>query len=128
MNAYTEQFAASCGYIGTSPAMLNAFEEIRQSGICAARKMHHDRKKLVDSFKHHPMMLDGYLNQFRPSPFASLSEAVEFWRNEVEHQQTLREAGHWRFNGAKLRIAAERLIVARYFRMYGQRIWQRRAA
>lgn len=127
MNA-TEQFAASCGYVGKSPAMLKAFEDIRQSGIRYARKMHYDRVKLADGFVADPGSFWGYVNLFRVSPLLSTDEAIEFWTNEAENQRVLREAGHWRYDAAKLRIAAERVVIARYFRRFGARLWQRAAA
>lgn len=127
MNA-TEQFAASCGYVGNSPAMLKAFEDIRQSGIRDARKAHYDRVKQVDSFVADPGSFWGYVNLFRVSPLLSTDEAIEFWTIEAENQRVLREAGHWRYDAAKLRIAAERVVIARYFRRFGARLWQRAAA
>lgn len=128
MNAYTEQFAASCGYAGNSPAMLKAFEEIRQSGIRAARKAHYDRLKRVDGFVADPASFWGYINLFRVSPLLSTDEAIEFWSNEAENQRVLREAGHWRYDAGKLRVAAERVVMGRYFRRFGARLWQRAAA
>lgn len=127
MNAYTEQFAASCGYVGNSPAMLKAFEDIRQSGIRAARKAHYDRVKQVDGFVADPGSFWGYINQFRVSPLLTTDEAIEFWANEAENQRVLREAGHWRYDAAKLRIAAERVVISRYFRRFGAHLWQREA-
>jgi len=127
MNAYTQQFAASCGYIGNSPAMLQAFEDIRQSGIRAARKAHYERVTLVDGFVADPGSFWGYVNLFRVTPLLSTAEATEFWSNEAENQRVLREAGHWRYDAGKHRAAAEREVVARYFRRFGARLWQREA-
>lgn len=127
MNAYTQQFAASCGYIGNSPAMLQAFEDIRQSGIRAARKAHYERVKLVDDFIEEPGSFWGYVNEFRVTPLLSTTEAAEFWANEAENQRVLRVAGHWRYDAAKLRIAAERVVISRYFRRFGAHLWQRSA-
>ena len=127
MNTYTQQFAASYGYIGNHPATLAAFEDIRQSGIRAARKAHHDRVKLVDGFVADPASFWGYINQFRVSPLLTTDEAIEFWANEAENQRVLRAAGHWRYDAAKLRVAAERVVISRYFRRFGAHLWQRKS-
>ena len=127
MSIYTQQFAASCGYIGSSPAMLAAFEDIRQSGIRASRRAHYDRVKLVDGFVADPASFWGYINLFRVNPLLTTDEAIEFWSNEAENQRVLREAGHWRYDAAKLRIAAERVVIARYFRRFGAHLWQRKS-
>lgn len=127
MTSYTEQFAASCGYVGNSPAMLAAFEEIRQSGIRAARNAHFDRVKLVERLAKEPGSFWGYVNEFRVTPLLSTDEAAEFWANEAEKQRVLWASGHWRYDAAKLRIAAERVVIARYFRRFGAKLWQREA-
>lgn len=127
MNTYTQQFAAQCGYIGNSPAMLAAFEDIRQSGIRAARRDHYERVKLVDGFVADPASFWGYINLFRVNPLLATDEAIEFWANEAENQRVLRETGHWRYDAAKLRIAAERVVIARYFRRFGAHLRQREA-
>lgn len=127
MSIYTQQFAEQCGYIGNSPAMLAAFEDIRQSGIRAARKAHYERVKLVDGFVADPASFWGYINLFRVNPLLTTDEAIEFWANEAENQRILREAGHWRYDAAKLRIASERVVFARYFRRFGAHLWQRSA-
>lgn len=128
MNTYTQQFAAQCGYIGNSPAMLAAFEDIRQAGIREARRAHYERVKLADGFVADPASFWGYINLFRVNPLLTTDEAIDFWTNEVENQRVLREAGHWRYDAAKLRIAAERVVMGRYFRRFGARLWQRAAA
>lgn len=125
MGSYTRQFAASCGYLGDNPAMLDALEQIRQVGIRAARKAHYERVKLVDSFIDDPAAFWGYINLCRVTPLLTTDEAVEFWANEAENQRVLRDTRHWRFDPGKLRMAAERVVVARYFRRFGAHLWQR---
>lgn len=115
-------------YRGDSPAMLKAFEDIRQSGIRRAREFHFERAKLVEKFKADPGSFWGYINLFRVTPLYSTDEAIEFWSFEAENQRDLRALKSYRYDPGKLRMAAERVVMARFFRRYGARIWQRRAA
>lgn len=118
----TTAFAKSCGYTGRSPALLGAFEAIRQAGIAEARAAHFDRKRIVDEMKAEPGM---FFNAIRPS--LSTAEAIEDaqrfifgWRNLPTWRQELR--------AGELRRAKQTMVVARFFRRYGLRIWARRAA
>ncbi|MDI6026758.1 hypothetical protein QBK99_11205 [Corticibacterium sp. UT-5YL-CI-8] len=124
MNA-VQQFAKECGYPGNSPAMLAAFAAIKQSGIREARLAHHERKRLVEQFKAEPTLFWGYTNLFRGLPLLSTDEAIQFFSGVQAAQQKLRREGHWRFDPAKLNMASERIIVSRYFRRFGSRVWSR---
>jgi hypothetical protein len=115
-------FARQSGYTGKSPAMLGAFEAIRAAGIREARAAHLERKAVIDEMKAEPGM---FFNAIRPS--LSTAEAIEDaqrvifgWRNLPTWRQELR--------AGELRRAKQTLVVARFFRRYGLRIWARRAA
>lgn len=124
----TRQFAKESGYVGESPAMLAAFEAIRQSGIRRAREMHFERVKLVEQFKANPSLFWGYVNLFRPQPLLSTQEAIDFYRARHTEERALVAIRHWRADAGKVRMCGERLVISRYFRRYGERIWTRKAA
>jgi len=112
-----------------SPAMLKAFEDIRQYGIREARQHHFERKRLVDQFKANQVTLWGYLNLFRPQPLLSMDEAIRHYKAIVTFQRKLAADPVLRFSARRdlglHRMAAERVLVARYFRRFGQRVWKR---
>lgn len=117
-----EVFARQSGYTGSSPAMLAAFEDIRQSGIRQARAAHFDRKRVIDEMKATPAL---FFHAIRPS--LSTAEAIEdatrfiaFYRNMPTWRQENRA-------GDLLR-AKEKRLLGRYFRRFGLRIWAREAA
>lgn len=124
----TRDFAMQTGYTGDSPAMLAAMEQIRQSGIRRARDMHFERVKLLEQFKASPKLFWGYINLFRPTPILSTQEAVEFYRKRHAEERALVAMRHWRADPGKVRMCGERLVLSRYFRRYGGRVWTRRAA
>lgn len=124
----TRQFAAESGYTGDSPAMLAAFEAIRQSGIRRARDMHYERVKLVEQFKARPSLFWSYVNLFRPQPLLSTQEAIDFYRARHTEERALVAIRHWRADPGKVRMCGERLVLARFFRRFGARIWTRQAA
>ena len=116
------RLARECGYTGNSPALLGAYEAIRQAGIREARKAHYERKAIIDQMKAEPGM---FFAAIRPS--LSTSEAIEDakrfifgWRNLPTWRQELR-------TGDLLR-AKQKRVIARFFRRYGKRLWIRRAA
>lgn len=118
----TTAFAKSCGYTGNSAAMLGAFEQIRAAGIREARTAHFDRKRVIDEMKAEPGM---FFNAIRPS--LSTAEAIEDaqrvifgWRNLPTWRQELRSG--------ELRRAKQQLLLGRFFRRFGLRIWARQAA
>lgn len=119
----TQAFATRCG-LGTvtSPAMLDALEAIRQSGIRAARLGHDERKRLVDECKEHPAI---FFAMVRPS--LSTDEAIEdgkrflaMYRNMPTYRRQTR------LNQAN--DARRKIVLARYFRRFGQRVWAMEAA
>ena len=124
----TEQFARSCGYPGNEPSMLAMFEAIRQSGIRRGREMHDERVKLIERMTRDPQMFWGYVNLFRAVPLLSTDEAIRFWTERRDAQIALRKRGDWKADAGEFRMAAERAVVSRYFRRFGARLWQRRAA
>lgn len=115
-------FARACGYNGDSPALLEAFEAIRQCGIRQARQEHDRRKAMVDQLKFGE---DLFLAAIGPA--LSAEEAIEdatcfiaFWRNMPRWRQERRLPD--------LMKAKQQLLVARFFRRHGHRLWQREAA
>lgn len=118
----TTAFAKSCGYTGKSPALLGAYEQIKQAGIRQARAAHFDRKRIIDEMKAEPGM---FFNAIRPS--LSTAEAIEDamrfifgWRNMPTWRQELR--------AGELRRAKQTMLQARFFRRFGKSIWVRKAA
>lgn len=127
MNA-TEHFAKSCGYPGSEPAMLAMFDAIRLSGIRRGREMHAERLTLIATLKRDPQQFWGYVNLFRVNPVLSTDEAIRYWSERRDEQIALRKRGDWKADAGEFRMAAERVVVSRYFRRFGARLWQRRAA
>ncbi|TPM37025.1 hypothetical protein [Mesorhizobium sp. B2-3-2] len=120
MSALT--LARQSGYLGDSPAMLEAFERIRQSGIRQARAGHFERKRIVDQMKAEPGM---FFAAIRPS--LCTAEAIEdakrflaFYRNMPNWRQQNR--------AGDLRRAKQTMVLARYFRRFGRQLWVREAA
>ncbi|UDL89145.1 hypothetical protein LGH82_29400 [Mesorhizobium sp. PAMC28654] len=118
----SDGFARACGYDGDSPALLDAFEAIRQCGIRQARQEHDRRKAVIDGLK---LGEDMFLAAIGPA--LSAEEAIEdatrfiiFWRNMPRWRQERRLPDLVR--------ARQQLLLARFFRRYGRRIWQREAA
>lgn len=114
----TQDFATRCG-LGkiTSPAMLDALEAIRQSGIRAARQGHYDRKRLVDECKEHPAI---FFAMVRPS--LSTDEAIEDGKRflaQYRNMPTYRR--QTRFKQAN--EARRNIVIARFFRRFGKRAW-----
>ncbi|TJW49397.1 MAG: hypothetical protein E5X65_33910 [Mesorhizobium sp.] len=126
MNAFTRSassMAREAGYTGNSPAMLNAFEQIRLAGIREARAGHYERKRVIEQYKAEPGM---FFNAIRPS--LTTSEAIED-ANRIIH--TFRNLPTWQQQHARLgqlRKAKQTRLVARYFRMHGRKIWAREIA
>lgn len=121
MNAST-QLAKSCGYSGNSPAMLNAFEQIRLAGIREARAGHYERKRIIDGMKAEPRM---FFNAI--SPAQSSLEAIEDanriifgFRNLPRWQQEMRLG--------QLRKAKQTRVISRYFRRFGKAVWLNKEA
>ena len=115
-------FARACGYTGDSPALLEAFEAIRRSGIAQARQDHFRRKALIDELKQsEPLFLAAI------GPALSADEAIEdttrfiaFWRAMPRWRQERRLPD--------LARARQQRLLARFFRRYGHRLWAREAA
>ncbi|RWN57256.1 hypothetical protein [Mesorhizobium sp.] len=122
MDALSAQFARDCGYTSDSPAMLAALAAIRLDGIGRARLGHGQRKALVDRLKLGEAL---FLAAFRPaqSTEEALEDAARFiacYRNMPRWRQERR--------GADLARARQQLLLARFFRRYGHRLWARQAA
>lgn len=96
-----------------SPAMLEAMARMWRKGIEDARAGHRERKKQLSNLIASPLLREGYFNLFRPVPFLSMHETVEFYRDEIER---LRSAPQYRRDLGKIRMAKERLVLARFFR------------
>lgn len=115
-------FARTCGYNGDSPALLDAFEAIRQCGIRQARQEHDRRRAVIDGLK---LGEDMFLAAIGPA--LSAEEAIEdatrfiaFWLAMPRWRQERRLPDLMR--------AKQQLLVARFFRRHGHRIWRREAA
>ncbi|TIO15586.1 MAG: hypothetical protein E5X86_19640 [Mesorhizobium sp.] len=125
MNAFTRSassMAREAGYTGNSPAMLNAFEQIRLAGIREARAGHYERKRVIEQYKAEPGM---FFNAIRPS--LTTSEAIEDANRVIF---TFRNLPRWQQEArlGQLRKAKQTRLVARFFRRFGARIWARDAA
>lgn len=122
MNALTAQFAKECGYTGNSPAMLDAFEQVRQHGIEQARKSHHDRKRITDAIKAEPALISGMIH-----PAQSIDEALE---DIGAFLVACRNMPSWRRqnHAAAIRKAKANRLYFRFFRRFGDRIMAREAA
>lgn len=122
MNAHTIEFAKECGYAGNSPAMLDAFEQVRRHGIEQARKSHHDRKRITDAIKADPALISGMMH-----PAQSIDEALEDIGNFIvryRNMPTWRRQNH----AAAIRKAKASRLYFRFFRRFGARIMARQAA
>jgi len=115
-------FARACGYTGDSPALLEAFEAIRRNGIAQARQDHLGRKALIDELKQSELLFLAAIG-----PALSADEAIEdaarfiaCWRNMQRWRQERRRPDLVR--------ARQQLLVARFFRRYGHRLWALEAA
>ena len=115
-------FARSGGYTGSSPAMLNAIEDIWRHGIREARAAHFERKRVIDEFKEHPSL---FFSAIRPN--LSTDEAIEAANCEIVN---FRNLSTWRqeLRLPSLRRAYLMRMQARFFRRFGRRIWIREAA
>ncbi|RWK50342.1 hypothetical protein [Mesorhizobium sp.] len=116
------RFARDCGYTGDSPAMLAAFAAIRHDGIGQARLGHDRRKALVDRLKLGEAL---FLAAIRPAQSAeeALEDAARFmacYHNMPRWRQERRRGD--------LARARQQLLLARFFRRYGHRLWSRQAA
>ncbi|MBA3576158.1 MAG: hypothetical protein H0W39_00880 [Sphingomonas sp.] len=120
MNA--RAFAASCGCPTNDPALLSIYEDIRQYGIREARAGHYERVKLVKKLKVHPSM---FFAMIRPA--LSSDEAIE---DAARFISCFRNLPRWQQESRLDRLAKAKqvLVMARFFRRYGLRIWARRAA
>ncbi|MFA6154655.1 hypothetical protein [Mesorhizobium sp.] len=115
-------FARACGYSGDSPALLEAFAAIRNSGIARARQDHARRKAVIDTLKQSELLFLAAI-----APALSAEEAIEdaarfiaFWRNMPRWRQERRLAD--------LAKARQQRLVARFFRRYGHRLGALQAA
>lgn len=122
MNAYTAAFAQQIGCPNASPAMMKAFEDIRQSGIRRARTAHFERVKVIEEFKANPGL---FFAVIRPS--LSTEEAIEDARRI---RFNFRNLPTWMQEGRRpqMQQAALTEIYARYFRRFGRRLWIQEAA
>jgi hypothetical protein len=121
-SAYTKDFARRCGYAGDSPAMLDAFEKMRQCGIREARQAHDDRMEQIRCYAENPWL---FFAVIRPS--LSTVESVEDCNRYIS---TFRNLPTWRQQNrlAELARVKQRRVYARYFRRFGARIWMKEAA
>ena len=125
MNALdlTTDFARRAGgYTGSSPAMLKAFEAMRQDGIREARAAHFERKRAVDELKASPAM---FFVSIRPA--LCTDEAIADANRVIFNHRNL---SSWmkEVHRKRLKDAKQRLVIARYFRRFGKRLWVREAA
>ncbi len=122
MNALTQSFAKECGYTGNSPAMLDAFEQVRRRGIQQARKSHYDRKRVTDAIKDEPALISGMIH-----PAQSVEEALE---DIGAFLTACRNMPSWRRQNhvAAIRKAKANRVYFRFFRRFGQQIMAREAA
>lgn len=117
MSALIRSFAAECGYRGNSPAMLKAFEDIRQSGIAAAREAHFERRKVIEAFKDSPGL---FFATIRPS--LTTCEAIEDAKRflvRYRNMPTWQREGYFK----QANEARRRIVFARFFRRFGSRVW-----
>lgn len=120
---YTRDFARSAGgYTGDSPAMLDAFEKMRRSGIRQARAGHFERLAIIEQFKANPAM---YFAAIRPN--LSTEETIEEARRVIFRFRSLPT---WQQESRRpqLQKAVLAQVYARYFRRFGRRLWVREAA
>ncbi|TPL86255.1 hypothetical protein [Mesorhizobium sp. B2-3-12] len=115
-------FARACGYTGDSPVLLEAFDAIRRNGIAQARLDHFSRKAVVDDLKQSELL---FLAAIGPalSAHEAVEEATRFiagWRNMPRWRQERRLPD--------LARARRQLLMARFFRRYGHRLWALEAA
>lgn len=122
MNTATIRFAREAGYGGNSPALLDAYEAIRQLGVRTARAGHFERKAVIDEMKDCPAL---FFHAIRPNLCSA--EAIEAanrvifgFRNLPKWRQEIRQNDVKR---AKLMR-----VYARFFRRFGKRLWIMEAA
>ena len=122
MSSLALQFARECGYTGNSPAMLDAFEQVRRHGIEQARKSHYDRKRVTDAIKDEPALISGMIH-----PAQSAEEALEdisVFLIACRNMPSWRRQNH----AAAIRKAKANRVYFRFFRRFGQQIMAREAA
>lgn len=115
-------FARANGYAGDSPALIESFAAIRAEGIRQARQGHDRRKAMVDALKPSPALVLAALG-----PALSVEEAIEDARRFIAFWRAMPRWRRERCQGDLAR-ARRQLLVARFFRRHGQRLWQREAA
>jgi hypothetical protein len=122
MHASAADLARDSGYAGDSPALLEAFDAIRRSGIAQARQEHFRRKAVIDTLKHSEALFLAAIG-----PALSADEAIvdavrfiAFWRNMPRWRQERRLPD--------LARARQQRLAARFFRRYGRRLWALQAA
>lgn len=118
----TQAFAKECGYAGSSPAMLKAFDVIRQQGIREARKAHFSRKQVTDAIKRDPDLISAMIH-----PAQSIDEALE----DINHWLiAYRSAPTHRRQARRLeaRKATALRVNLRFFRRFSAQIMVREAA
>ncbi|MBZ9894205.1 hypothetical protein LB545_07590 [Mesorhizobium sp. BR1-1-6] len=115
-------FAKSCGYHGSSPALLAAFERIQADGIAEARAKHFERKRLVDQFKAEPGM---FFATIRPA--LCTEEAIEDANRFIFRFRNLPTYRQQNRTG-ELRQAKQTRVICRYFRRYGKAVWLNKEA
>lgn len=119
---YTRDFARKAGgYIGESPAMLEAFEKLRRAGISQARAAHFERKRVIDEMAETPVL---FFHAIRPS--LSTSEAIEDATRFIASYCNMPTWRQENRTGDLLR-AKEKRVLGRYFRRFGRRLWVRDA-
>lgn len=91
-------------------------------------ELRQDRRTCAQLFAKNQKQFWGFLNLFRPQPLLSTEDAVDFYTEAVRHQLELIRAGDWKADEGKLAMCRNRQVMARYFRLYGKRLWTRRAA
>ncbi|TPM28250.1 hypothetical protein [Mesorhizobium sp. B2-3-4] len=115
-------FARACGYTGDSPALIEAFEAIRRNGIAQARLDHFRRKAVIDELKQSEQLFLAAIG-----PALSAHEAVE---DAARFIAGWRAMPGWRQERRQRDLARSRqkLLIARFFRRYGHRLWVLEAA
>ncbi len=117
-----QEFAAAAGCRTNDPALLAIYDSIRRKGIREARDAHDDRYAMLKRYKANPYLFFGLI---RPS--LSTDEAIEESTRIIFR---FRNLPTWQQEGrrAELAKAKQVRVFARFFRLYGKRIWLREVA
>lgn len=87
-------------------------------------------REAVEQFSREPSGLLYWLAQIWPAPlqFYSTDEAVRWLSKRVRQERAKIATDHWSKTPDRLAALQKRLIVARFFRIHGRRLWSNRIA